>query len=337
MLSHLDSDWRMAMEASRLGLRVILTLALVAAPLAAGAQPAGKVYRVGYLTAAGGVEEAFRQALRGLGYVEGQNLVIEGRFAQRKLDRLSELAADLVRLNVDVIVTITTPAALAAKKATTTIPIVLGGIARPVELGLVKSLARPGGNVTGVTNNPGDGFTAKQHQLLRETAPGVSRVGWIWNPDIAPEAISFREMQAAAPALGITILSAEVRQAGEFAGAAAKLTQEGADALYVLPSSLNYSIMKQILDFAAAHRLPSMFSGREFVDAGGLISYWVNWPDVRRRAAVFVDKILKGARPAELPVEDPTRFEMVINMKTAKALGLTIPQSLLLRADEVIE
>jgi putative ABC transport system substrate-binding protein len=337
MLSHLDFGRGANMTIPRPAVILGLTLALFAAPLAAEAQPAGKVYRVGYLTAGGGVEEAFRQALRGLGYVEGQNLVIEGRFAQRKLDRLSELAADLVRLNVDVIVTITTPAALAAKKATTTIPIVMGGIARPVELGLVESLARPGGNVTGVTNNPGEGFTAKKHQLLKETAPRVSRVGWIWNPDIVPEAVTFKEMQAAAPALGMTILSAEVRQAGEFAGAAAKLTREGADALYVLPSSLNYSIMKQILDFAAAHRLPSMFGGREFVDAGGLMSYSVSWPDLRRRAAVFVDKILKGKRPAELPVEDPTRLELVINMKTAKALGLAIPPTVLAWADEIIE
>ncbi len=324
------------MTASRLVLRVILPLALLAMPLAAGAQ-AGRVYRVGYLTAGDGVEEAFRRTLRGFGYVEGQNLVIEGRFAQRRLDRLPDLAADLVRANVDVIVTITTPAALAAKKATQTIPIVMGGIARPVELGLIESLARPGGNVTGVTNNPGEGFTLKQHQLLKEVAPRVSRVGWIWNPDIAPEALAFREVQAAAPSLGVMVLSGEVRRAGEFADSASMLVRERADALYVLPSTLNYSIMKQIVDFAAANRLPSMFGGREFVDAGGLMSYWVSWPDLRGRAAVFVDKILKGARPAALPVEDPTRFELVVNAKAAKTLGLTIPPSVLLRADEVIE
>jgi putative ABC transport system substrate-binding protein len=324
------------MTVSRLGFLLMLVLGL-AAPRAADAQPAGKVYRIGYLTSGAGIEESFRQALRQLGYVEGQNLVIEGRFAEQKLDRLPELAAELGRLNVDVIVTITTPAALAAKKAITAIPIVASGVASPVELGLVASLARPGGNVTGVTNNPGEGFTTKQVQLLKEAAPKVSRVAVIWNRGIAPEVRGFGELEASAPALGLSVVSAEARDSEGFPAALARIAQERSDAIFAFPSPLNYRHMKEIVDFAARHHMPAMFGEREFVKAGGLMSYWTSWPDVRRRTAVYVDKVLKGAKPADLPVEQPTKFELVINMKTAKALGLTIPPSVLARADEIIE
>jgi putative ABC transport system substrate-binding protein len=315
----------------------LLALALLASPLAVEAQPLGKVYRIGYLTSGAGIEESLRQALRQLGYVEGQNLVIEGRFAEQKLDRLPELAAELGRLNVDVIVTVTTPATLAANKAITTIPIVASGVASPVELGLVASLARPGGNVTGVTNNPGEGFTAKQVQLLKEVAPKVSRVAVIWNRGIAPEVLGFGELEASAPALGLSVVSAEVRDSEEFPAVFARIAQERADAIFAFPSPLNHRHMKEIVDFSARHHMPTMFGEREFVEAGGLMSYWTSWPDVRRRTAVYVDKVLKGAKPADLPVEQPTKFELVINLKTARALGLTIPPSVLARADEVIE
>ena len=316
---------------------VPLALGVLAVPLAADAQQQGRVYRVGYLAAGSSVSEAFRQALRQLGYMEGQNVVIETRFAERKLERLPDLAAELVRLKVDVIVTITTPAALAAKQATTTIPIVMAGSADPVELGLIASFARPGGNVTGVTNNPGAGFTGKWLQLLKEVAPNISRVARIHNLSIPPEARGFTDKQTAARALGLTILSADVRGPNDFDQAFAMMTREHADALMVLPNSLNGAHTRLIVDFAAKYRLPSMFGDADNVKAGGLMSYWTDWDDLRRRAAIFVDKILKGAKPADLPVEQPTRYYLVINLKTAKALGLKIPQSVLIRADEVIQ
>jgi putative ABC transport system substrate-binding protein len=320
-----------------LGIMLALALGILAAPVAAGAQQAGKVYRIGYLTAGGGVEQVFRDAMRQLGYVEGRNLVIEGRFAERKLERLPELAAELVRHKVDVIVTITTPAAQAAKNATTTIPVVMAGSAQPVELGLIASLARPGGNVTGVTNNPGSGFTGKRLQLLKEAAPTIRRVATIHDLSIAPEAQAWPEMQAAARTLSLTLLSKDVRTAEDFDSAFAAITRERADALIVLPNALNVTHTKRIVDFAAKNRLPTMFGDGNAVRAGGFMSFWTNWGDLRRRAAAYVDKILKGAKPADLPVEQPTRFELVINLKTAKALGLTIPQSVLIRADQVIQ
>jgi putative ABC transport system substrate-binding protein len=315
----------------------VLLIGILAVPLPAGAQPAGKVYRIGYLTAGGGVEQSFRDAMRQLGYLEGQNIVIESRFAERKLERLPDLAADLVRHKVDVIVTITTPAAQAAKNATTTIPIVMAGSAQPVELGLVASLARPGGNVTGVTNNPGSGFTGKWVQLLKEAAPAIRRVATIHDLSIAPEAQTWAEMQEAAHTLSLSLLSKDVRTADDFDGAFAAIVREHADALIVLPNALNTAHTKRIVEFATQNRLPTMFGDGNAVKAGGFISYWTNWADLRRRAAVYVDKILKGAKPGDLPVEQPTKFDLVINMKTAKALGLKIPQSILIRADEVIQ
>jgi putative ABC transport system substrate-binding protein len=319
------------------GIIAAFTLSLLPPSLPADAQQVGKVHRIGYLTAGGGVEQSFRDAMRQLGYLEGQNIVIEGRFAERKLERLPDLAADLVRLKVDVIVTITTPAAQAAKNATATIPVVMAGSAFPVELGLVASLARPGGNVTGVTNNPGPGFAGKWLQLLKEAAPTIRRVATIHDLSIAPEARGWAEMQDAARTLSLTLLSKDVRTAEDFDGAFAAIARERADALIVLPSSLNVTHTKRIVDFATKHRLPTMFGDGNAVKAGGLVSYWANFGDLRRRAAIYVDKILKGAKPAELPVEEPTKFELVINLRTAKALGLKIPQSILIRADEVIQ
>jgi putative ABC transport system substrate-binding protein len=319
-------------------LTLILALALgvIGRPLAAEAQQGGKIYRIGYLTAGGSVNEAFRQALRQLGYVEGQNIVIESRFAERKLDRLPDLAAELARLKVDVIVTITTPAALAAKQATGNIPIVMSGSADPVELGLIASLARPGGNVTGLTNNPGSGFMGKWLQLLKEAAPKTARVARIHDLSIPPDARGLPETQSAARALGLKVLSADVRGPNDFDQAFAMMTRERADALMVVPNLLNEAHTRLIVDFAAKNRLPSMFGDADSVKAGGLMSYWTNWDDLRRRAATYVDKILKGAKPADLPVEQPAKFELLVNLKTAKVLGITIPPSILLRADEVI-
>jgi putative ABC transport system substrate-binding protein len=316
---------------------VALTLGLLVAPLAVEAQQPGKVYRVGYLAAGSGVDEAFRQALRSLGYVEGRNLVLEGRFAEGKIERLPALAAELAQRPVDVIVTITTPAALAAKSATPTIPIVMAGSATPVELGLIASLGRPGGNVTGVTNNPGPGFAGKWLQLLKEAAPKISRVVAIHNMSILPDARGFSEMQAAAPTLALSVLSADVRTPQDFDRAFPAVTRERADALIVAPNTLNGAYTKLIVDFATQHRLPTMFGNGDSVRAGGLMSYWANWEELRRRAARYVDKILKGAKPADLPVEEPSKFKLVINLKTAQALGLTIPQSVLIQADEVIQ
>ncbi len=332
-------------QARRQGLRighttifiVALALASLAAPLATAVQQVGKVYRIGYLTTGGGVEQAFRDAMQQLGYLEGQNIVIEGRSAERKLERLPDLAAELVRLKVDVIVTITTPAAQAAKNATTTTPIIMAGSSNPVELGLVASLARPGGNVTGVTNNPGSGFAGKQLQLLKVAVPTIRRVAVIHNLTIAPEALGWAEMQDAARILSLTLFSKDVRSSDDFDTAFTAIAREHADALIVLPNSLNVAHTKRFVDFATKNRLPTMFGDGNAVKTGGFMSYWTNWGDLRRRAAIYVDKILKGAKPTELPVEEPTKFELVINLKTAKALALTIPQSVLIRADEVIQ
>jgi len=235
---------------------------------------------------------------------------------------------------VDVIVTITTPAALAAKAATSTIPIVMAGSADPVGLGLVASLARPGGNVTGVTNSPSGVFSVKQLQLLKETAPRISRVATLMTSS-SFEATALSDMQAASAALGVTVVAFKVESPNQIdLDALGKLR---ADALYVFPNPINGKHTNAILAYAAENRLPAMYGEREYVEDGGLMSYWTDWVALRRRAADFVDRILKGAKPADLPVEDPIKFELVINLKTAKALGLTIPQSLLLRADEVIQ
>jgi putative ABC transport system substrate-binding protein len=316
-----------------------LAVGLLGMPRAAEAQQTGKVYRVGVLalnTAAGNASDvaAFRERLGQLGYVEGENLLVEARFAERQIDRLPSLAADLVRLTMNVIVTITTPAAQAAKAATTTIPIVMAGSAEPVALGLVASLAHPGGNVTGVTNNPGPSFTVKHLQLLKEAAPKVSRVA-VLMMNYPVELLSFNAMQAAGAALGLTPVSVIVDSPTQFD--VATLTRARPDALWIAPNAVNGAHEKAILSFAATNRLPTMFVDRSPIKAGGLMSYSVNWLDLRRRAADFVDKILKGAKPADLPVEEPTKFELVINLTTAKALGLTIPRSILIWADEVIQ
>ena len=323
---------------------VVAATAIAVVPGATVAQQTGKSYRIGWLdlgtrpSTTSPPLEAFRRGLSELGWIEGRNLAIETRYADDDNARLAAVTAELVGLRVDVIVTITTPAALAAKKATGLIPIVMAGSSDPVELGLVKSLARPGENVTGLTNNPGAGFTQKLTQLLKEAAPKVSRVALLWGASTAVgEARALTELQATAPILGITVLSAEAREPSEVPVALAAILQQRADGLYVTPSSTNTGQQKLILDFALANRLPSIFADSRWVSPGGLMSYGIDWLELRRHSAIYVDKILRGAKPADLPVEQPTKFELVINLKTAKALGLTIPQPLLLRANEVIQ
>jgi putative ABC transport system substrate-binding protein len=314
-----------------------LSAALLASSSEVLVSCAPRVYRLGilFLSGAGGGStlKAIRGRLRDHGYVEGRNLVIETRCAQGLSRRLPDLAAELVALNPDVIVTISTPAAIAARKATDHIPIVMAGSADPVGQGLVTSLSRPGGNVTGVTNSTGSDFPAKQLQLLKEAAPNIARVA-VLMVNFSVELSSFETMRAAGPALGLTPIQFMFEGAGDIDLAA--LTRLHPDALYVFPNSDNTRNYKAIVAHAAANRLPAMYCEREPVEAGGLMSYWTDWISLRRRAADYVDKIFKGAKPADLPVEDPTKFELVINLKTARMLGLAIPQSLLQRADEVI-
>jgi putative ABC transport system substrate-binding protein len=280
--------------------------------------------------------EAFRQRLRALGYVEGQTIALEERWAEGRYDRLPSLAAELVRLNVDIIVTASTPAVQAAQQATRTIPIVMTVVSDPVESDIVASLARPGRNVTGLSLMHPE-LSGKRLELLKEVVPKVSRVAVLWNPSnpIIPPLL--RETEAAARALGVELQALEVRAPTELDRAFAAMTRGRAGALMVLPDVILRNQQRRIIDLAAKGRLPAMYAWREPVDAGGLMAYGASIPEIFRRAAVYVDKILKGAKPADLPVEQPTRFELVINLKTAKALGLTIPQSVLIRADQVIQ
>jgi putative ABC transport system substrate-binding protein len=317
----------------------VVLLGGAAMPLCA-ATAAETIHRVGVLalgSASGNAPDidAFRNCLNDLGYVEGRNLVVEARYADHNPERLDALASELARLDVDVIVTITTPAAQAAKKATDRIPIVMAGSSDPVELGLINSLAHPGGNVTGVTNNPGAGFAVKQLQLHKEAAPKSSRVAVLMTSSNSAEALAFKAMQDGAPALDLIVVRFLVDSRAEID--LPGLSQTHADALHVFPNPINYAHVNAILAYAATNRLPTVFGDRWFVEAGGLMSYWTDWLDLRRRAADFVDKIIRGAKPGDLPVEQPTKFELIVNLKTAKALGLTIPQSILARADEVIE
>jgi len=316
----------------------------LAAPLAAGAQqPPGKVPRVGYLSPGSSSDpgrqrrfEAFRQGLRELGYVEGQSIAIESRWAEGKYERYPGQAAELVRLKVDVIVAVGGPASQAAHQATRTIPIVMSVVIDPLGSGLVASAARPRGNVTGLSMMTTD-LIGKQLEVLKEVVPKVSRVALLWNPANPGSAPQLREAEAAARALGVRLQALEVRVPQDIEGAFAVMTRERAGALLVLADGVLTNQRKQIAELAAERRLPAAYPQREFVDAGGLMAFSANPLELERRAAIYVDKILKGAKPADLPVEQPTKLELVINLKTAKALGLTIPPSLLLRADQVIE
>ena len=314
---------------------------LLAAPLAAEAQPAGKVYCIGVLEPTSMALnaanlDAFRQGLRELGYVEGRNMRIEYRSADGRSERFPDLAAELVRLKVDVILTRGTPAVMAAKNATGTIPVVMAASGDPVLSGVVSSLARPGGNVTGLSAVVVE-VSGKRLELIREVAPGVSRVAALFNMSNPNDALQWKEIETAAPSLRVQLQLLDVRKPSDFAGAFDAAVKGRAGALVVGLDALTWANHRPIVDLAAKHRLPAIYGGREFVNAGGLIAYGVSYPHLYHRAANFVDKILKGAKPADLPVEQPSKFELVINLKTAKALGLTIPQSLLARADQVIE
>jgi putative ABC transport system substrate-binding protein len=316
---------------------------LLAAPLAAEAQPAGKIHRVGFLSPTSPSDPGnarrlgpFLEGLRELDYTEGQNVVIESRWAEGKYERLPGLATELVRLKVDVIVTYAPPAIQAAKRATATIPIVMAGVIDPVATGLVTSLARPGGNVTGLSLMAPE-LVGKQLEILKEVAPMVSRVALLGNPANAGNAPQVRHAQDAARTLAVRLQIVEVRGPGDIDRAFAAMTLERAGAVVVLVDALLLDHRTRIADLAARHRLPSVYGLPDHAEAGGLLMYGGSDRDRFRRAAAYVDKILKGARPGDLPVEQPTTFELVINLKTAKALGLTIPPSLLQRADQVIE
>ena len=316
------------------------TISFLATPLAAEAQPAGKVPRIGWLSPAASRTgasnfDALRSGLKDLGYVEGRNMVIEARWADGIAARLPELAAELVHLKVDVICTAGSPAATAAKQATTTIPIVFANVAFPSQQRLVASYARPGGNVTGVAFiGPEYG---KRLELLKEAAPTLHRVALIYNPDNPGSVLALEETKRWAQALGVAIEPHRVRAVGDFESAFAAIAKNRPDALMTTADVMIASYRGRIVDFAAKHRLLSMYPGLEYVEVGGLMFYGGSIPDMYLRAAIYIDRILKGAKPSDLPVEQPRKFDMVVNLKTAKALGLTIPPSLLLRADQVIE
>jgi len=324
-----------------IGLAVILVLRLLAPP-AAEAQQATQIARIGYL---GGsplnlqLHEAFLQGLRDLGYVEGRNFVIEYRSHEGKVERLPALAAELVALKVDVIVAGGTPQAPAAKQATRTLPIVFTAVGDPVTDGLVPSLARPGGNVTGLSALTPE-LVGKCLEQLKQTLPGVSRVAVLWQPGAFSERTEkdmLKGADVAARALGVQLQFVEARGPADFDRAFSDMTRARAGALTSLGGSMFFNERRRLVDLAAKNRLPALYQQREFVDAGGLMAYGANLADNFRRAAGYVDKILKGTKPGDLPIEQPTKFELVINMKTAKALGLTIPPSLLQRADQVIQ
>ena len=317
----------------------------LAAPLAAGAQQAAKVYRIGFLgqgdashTGEQNVLTGFRQGMRELGYVEGQNLVIEHRWAEMNFDRLPALAAELVQLRVDVITPVATRASLAAKQATTTVPIVMLLSLHAIESGLVTNLAHPGGNVTGMTSMISE-TAGKRLALLKEALPRIARVGVLWNPNFynwKPEP-QWQALEETAPRLGVTLQSFEVRAAADIESAFTAMKRNRINAVLVFADPLTVAQGKQIANLAIQQRLATIAINREAVQVGGLMSYGVSFADSGYRGAAFVDKVLKGAKPGDLPIEQPTKFELVINMKTAKALGLTVPPSLLLRADQVIE
>jgi len=321
----------------RAALGAVLALALLVPPFGTEAQPVGKVWRIGFISVAHmRIEDIFFQYLRDLGYVEGQNLVVERRYSEGLAERFPEFAATLARLNLELIITTATPAALAVKNATKTIPVVLPNSIDPVGVGLVASLAHPGGNITGTTQMAPDLF-AKRLQLLVQAIPHVSTVAVVWNAANPANARSWREVQEAARVLGIKLQSREVRGPSDFERIFAEMARERPDALLLMGDRLTLQHGEQIVDFATQKRIPSMLDRAYPETAGVLMSYGADEPELWRRAAVLADKILKGAKPADLPFEQPTKFKFVINLKTARTLGLTIPPSLLLRADEVVQ
>jgi ABC-type uncharacterized transport system substrate-binding protein len=326
--------------------RFLVTLTIILTPLTLEAQPGGQVRRIGFLALGSHAIistsprfEAFKQTLRELGWVEGQNLVMESRYAEGREERLPDLAADLVSLQVEVMVVVGGHQAVrAAQHATRTIPIVGVIMGDPVREGLVASLARPGGNITGVSGTPRE-MAGKRLELLKEAVPAMARVAVLANPANQPSsALQLQATQVAAQALGVQLQVVEIRSSDEFENAFAALTKAGADALFVLTDAMLFERhASDIVALAQQHRLPAMYSWSMYTDAGGLMFYNLSNTDAYRRGATYVDKILKGAKPADLPVEQPMKFELVINLKTAKALGLTIPPTLLFLADEVLQ
>jgi putative ABC transport system substrate-binding protein len=323
--------------------RFLLTslAATLAVPLAIEAQPAGKLWRVGYLSSSSAERErarvaAFEQGLQELGYLEGKSIFIEQRYAGGEFERLPELAAELARLKVDVFVVAGAPAAHAAKKASSVIPIVMTAVADPVGMGLVASLARPGGSITGLSDF-NTGVVVKRLELLREVVPSISRVVVLLNPMNPSNPPQLKLTQAAAATLAVTLLAFDAKRADEIDRAFLAMKTERPGGLIVIGDPLLGSHAKRIVELSTRNRLPAIYWNREFPEGGGLMSYGTNFDDLWHQAATYVDKILKGAKPGDLPVEQPTKFEFVINLKTAKALGLTIPPSLLQRADQVIE
>jgi putative ABC transport system substrate-binding protein len=321
-------------------LLIALSAGALATPFASRAQQQ-RVYRIGFLGNSTAALEAnlvgpFREGLRDLGYVEGRNIVIEYRWAEGKYARFPELIAELVARKVDVIVTAGTPAALAVQRATATIPLVMVAVGDPVGTGLVASLARPGGNSTGLTSIAPD-LEGKRLELLMEVVPKLSHVSFLLNPDNAFHVGSEKQARTAAQVLHLDVQFVGVRADSDFDRAFNAIVGQRSDAFIVLADRVFLHNRARIVDFAVRNRLPAVYPYRELVEAGGLMSFGPNYADMHRRAATYVDKILKGAKPADLPVEQPTKFELIINLKSAKAFGLTIPQSLLVRADEVIQ
>jgi putative ABC transport system substrate-binding protein len=324
---------------------ILLALGAVAfaSPLVSIAQQQGKIWRVGFLSARrrpisleADYYGAFPQGMRDLGYVEGKNLVIEWRFAEGKYERLPGMAAELVQLKVDVIMALGPPAVVAAQKATTTIPIVIVTSVDPVSAGFVKSLARPGGNTTGFSNLAGD-ISPKHLEMLLATLPTLSRVAVLVNPANSAHGTILKDVQAAAQKVRVTVVPVEAQTPHEIESAFSSMARQNVGAVIVVLDPFLIQQGSEIAAQAAKHRLPSIFANREYAEAGGLMSYGQNQIDIYRRAATYVDKIFKGAKPGDLPVQQPIKLELVINVKTAKALGITIPQNVLLRADEVIQ
>ena len=325
---------------ARQSVNLLLTAAVVTLVHSAEAQQPAKVPHIAFLGGSSTASyssfiEALQKGLRELGYIEGKTIRIEHRYADGKLDRLPGLAAELAQHGVDLIVVSGARATSEIKKATQTIPIVMTTIEDPVAMGIVNSLARPGGNITGLTNLAPE-LSGKRLELLKETFPNVSQVAVIWPPNAAGAVVTFKETQIAAKSLGIQLQSVELQNSGDFASAFRTATTARAGALLVLQSALTNANRKTITDLALKNRLPAMYTQDEYVEAGGLMSYGVDTGDLYRRAATYVDKILKGAKPAELPIEQPSKFEFVINLKTAKQIGLMIPPNVLARADRVI-
>ena len=340
MVLRADSGHRVMERRTFLG---VIAGGLLAAPLAADAQQVAKVWRIGFLTS--GFKEGtgsdvrlapFSQGLRELGYIEGRNVILEIRYAEGRTERFPALAAELVNLKVDVLVATSTPGALAAKQATSTIPIVMAAVGEPVEVKLVESLAHPGGNVTGLSLVAPQ-LAAKRLDLLKQALPRLSRVTVLWNSANQGMRARFDQTQGGAHLLGVAIHSVTIQSPDDFDPLFGAMARERPESLLVLADTVTVANRQRTIEFAARNRVPAIYEVRAFVDDGGLMSYGIDMSDHFRRAAFYVGQLIKGAKPADLPVEQPTKFELVINLKTAKALGLTIPQSLLLRADQVIE